>query len=187
MLGMKVSTTSSAKNVEFCKELGAEEVIDYTTTDPLANDPKFDVILDALSYEYEVKTFGAGSVALNTHGGHYLNILGSDYALDSEGQEKANGPETGANFVFFKWCNALQAVGLASAVTPSCPADVQYTPVFVSPDGAVLQRVFAAMSSGDVKATIDSVYPLKDAAKALDRVATGHARGKVLVEIPSSL
>ena len=91
VLGMKVTSTSSAKNSAFLKELGAHEAIDYTTTDPLANDPKYDVILDALSYEYEPKTFGAGTIAVNPDGGHYLNIVGSDYALDADGQEKGNG------------------------------------------------------------------------------------------------
>jgi len=184
VLGMQVSSTSSAKNSAFLKELGVHETIDYTTTDPLANDPKYDVILDALSYEYEPKTFGAGTAAVNPDGGHYLNILGSDYALDADGQEKANGPEMSQNLMYFKWCNFLQAVGLASTVAPSCPADLQYTPVFVSPDGALLDRVFTEMSNGNIKAIIDSVHPLKDAAKAFDHLANGHAKGKVLVEMP---
>ena len=61
----------------------------------------------------------------------------------------------GLNLMFFKWCNFLQAVGLASTVAPSCPADLQYTLVVATPDGALLERVFAEMSSGNIKAVID--------------------------------
>jgi len=46
-LGAHVVATCSAANVEFVRELGADEVVDYTKDDVTARSDKFDVVFDA--------------------------------------------------------------------------------------------------------------------------------------------
>lgn len=44
-LGARVTTTSSARNLDLCRGLGAHEALDYATDDPLTRGP-YEVILD---------------------------------------------------------------------------------------------------------------------------------------------
>lgn len=46
VLGANVTTTSSAKNLELCRSLGADEALDYTRVDALAMPGRFDVVFD---------------------------------------------------------------------------------------------------------------------------------------------
>lgn len=52
----------------------------------------------------------AGSIKEGTAGGHYLNIVGSDWALDGDGKERGNGPETAKHVALYK---GLRRGGLA--------------------------------------------------------------------------
>jgi len=47
-LGAKVTAVCSGKHLDFVKSLGADNVIDYTTTDTLDENTKFDFILDSV-------------------------------------------------------------------------------------------------------------------------------------------
>ena len=47
-LGAKVTTTTSTKNIELVKKLGADKVIDYTKESYLDEENKFDVVFDTL-------------------------------------------------------------------------------------------------------------------------------------------
>lgn len=49
-LGANVTGVCSGKNIDFVKSLGADDVIDYTTTDTLKVGTKFDFILDSAGH-----------------------------------------------------------------------------------------------------------------------------------------
>lgn len=49
-LGAKVTGVCSGKNIDLIKSLGADYVIDYTTTDTLEANTKFDFILDSVGH-----------------------------------------------------------------------------------------------------------------------------------------
>lgn len=44
--GARVTTLSSARNIEFCRTLGADEALDYANVDPFTRPGAFDVIFD---------------------------------------------------------------------------------------------------------------------------------------------
>lgn len=54
-LGAKVVGVCSAKNVQFSKELGADVVIDYNTTNILETSRKFDIFFDAVANQSFLK------------------------------------------------------------------------------------------------------------------------------------
>jgi NADPH:quinone reductase-like Zn-dependent oxidoreductase len=53
--------------------------------------------------------------------------------------------------------------------------------VFFRNDTAALAKILQAFKAGQLQIVLDTLYPLEDARFALEQVAAGHARGKVIV------
>jgi len=53
----------------------------------------------------------------------------------------------------------------------------------MTPDGENLGKISKLLTEGKVKTNLDSVYPLEKFGEAFARVAGGHAKGKVAIEI----
>jgi NADPH:quinone reductase-like Zn-dependent oxidoreductase len=62
-------------------------------------------------------------------------------------------------------------------------AGVRATGYWVVPDASALAVVSRLITSGDVKATVDQVFDLEDAAQAHHLVETDHVRGKVVLKV----
>ncbi len=72
-LGAQVTAVCSTGKVELVRELGADEVIDYTQTDFTRGAARYDVIFDTVG----TTTFGACRRALNPHGVYLLLVFGA--------------------------------------------------------------------------------------------------------------
>lgn len=55
--------------------------------------------------------------------------------------------------------------------------------VMVHPDAAQLSQIAALIDAGDLKPALSSVLPLAEAARAHELSQTGHARGKILLQV----
>ncbi|HEY1180365.1 MAG TPA: zinc-binding dehydrogenase, partial [Phytomonospora sp.] len=55
--------------------------------------------------------------------------------------------------------------------------------MLVEPDHADMRAIAGHAADGSLRAEIDTVVPLAEAQRAHDRVATGRARGKVVVTV----
>lgn len=53
----------------------------------------------------------------------------------------------------------------------------------MSPDGASLSKITPLLEAGKVKPIVDSVFPLEKFEEAFARVASGHAKGKVVFDL----
>jgi NADPH:quinone reductase-like Zn-dependent oxidoreductase len=62
-------------------------------------------------------------------------------------------------------------------------AGVRATNFWVVPDGSTLSVIARLITSGDVKVTADSVFPLEQAADAHRLIEEGHVRGKVVLQV----
>jgi len=173
ILGMRVVTTSSARNVDWLRSMGADQVVDYKRHDFDKELRDMDAILDPMSYKYERRSFA--SPVLRERGGHYLNILGSDFTVAYHGFEDANSIDTPWNWIKFR------VKGILS------PDSQRYDVITVNPNGAQLQAVLDQMAAGNIKAVIDRTFPLEKAAEAYDLLEEGHTRGKILLEIKHSM
>ncbi len=97
--GAYVVATCSAKNIDFVKSLGADEVIDYRTTNIFKLNQKFDIIFDAVA----TGSFSSFSSLLNPRGVYVTTI-----------------PSTGSfirqslNFAFSRKCYPILAKPLGS-------------------------------------------------------------------------
>ena len=140
--GAFVATTTSGKNADLVKDLGADLVIDYTTQ----------------SFEYELSDY---DLVIDTMGGETLErsfkVLKKGGTIVSVKNQDNDGlaAKYGVNFEWF----------------------------FMWPDGEMLAELGKLLSDGTVKTVIDSSYPMDQSAEAFDRLATGRAKGKIVVSI----
>lgn len=151
--GAHVTGVASGDKLEFVSSLGADEVIDYGTTDYTRPAEPYDWIVDVDSHHPLRRWRGA-----LRRGGVYLAM---------------GGPGSWLLAMLF-WQPAMKlmtdkTMGLMLHWRPFAPADVDE-----------LKRLVA---SGAVKPVIDRRFPLAEVAQALRYVDEGHARGKVLVSV----
>ena len=61
--------------------------------------------------------------------------------------------------------------------------NVHFEWFFMSPDGKMLSELAGLISQGAIKTVIDSVFRMDQAAEAFDRLATGRAKGKIIIAV----
>jgi NADPH:quinone reductase-like Zn-dependent oxidoreductase len=153
-LGAEVTGVCSAGNVELVRSLGADHVVDYRTTDFTRAETRYDVILDNV----EAQPLAAVRRALTPTG-----IL---------------IPNSGRGG---RWLGPLGRIVRARLLSLFTRQRLRpFTSVEKREDLLTLADLITA---GQVTPVLDRTYPLDDAADALRHVATGHARGKVVVTV----
>jgi putative PIG3 family NAD(P)H quinone oxidoreductase len=161
-LGARVlATAGSAEKCRRCAELGAERAIDYREEDFVA------VANDA--------TAGAGvDVILDMIGGDYLqrNLA----ALAPQGRLVMIAFKAGSKInVDFSPIQAKQLAITGSRLRPRAVAEKARLAV------AVRKAVWPLIESGTIRPVIDSTFPLRDAARAHERMQASLHIGKILL------
>lgn len=165
-LGAEVATTTSAKNIEFVKDLGADHVIDYHTQKFNEVLSGYDVVLNSVDGEPLAPGF-----SIVKRGGHLLSVVGPPDAKFAK--------SFGLNF-FFQFFLSL----ISWKVTRlSKKTGVNYTFVFVKPAGNQLNEIKNLVESGKIKPVIDRVFPMNQVREALSYVALGRTKGKVVLNL----
>ncbi|MGN7799576.1 NAD(P)-dependent alcohol dehydrogenase [Leifsonia sp. 22587] len=151
--GAKVTGVCSGPKAPLVRELGAVDVLDYTTTDVLTLGRIYDVIIDT-----------AGNRPLSA----LRRILASTGSVVLVGGE-SGGPLLGG----------IQRT-LGAALLDRFAR--QHLVGLVARDRAEdLRELAALVADGTLRPVIDTAYPLERTAEAVDHVGTGHARGKIVV------
>jgi NADPH:quinone reductase-like Zn-dependent oxidoreductase len=160
-VGAHVTTSCSTKNILLCKELGADEIVDYTKgnlVDVLkAQGQTFDLVVDN---------------------------VGADRALYLQGDKYM---KPGAHFVQVGAPSSLGTVGniLCNMVTPGFLGGGKRPFVFVrvanNPEDFI--QIGKWMAEGKVKPIIQSVFPFEDAIKAFEELRTERTKGKIVVQV----
>lgn len=165
-LGAKVATNTSTANVPMVSGLGAEEVIDYKkqTFETVLRD--YDLVLGTLRGDVIEK-----SVDILKPGGRIVSLVGP---LDKP-FAKARGLNVFLGFVFGLMSRKI--IRLAKS------KKVAYSFLFVRPDGAQLGEISKLLESERIRPVIDKVFEFEQAKDALEYLATGRAKGKVVVKI----
>lgn len=166
--GAEVATTCSKKNHELVKKLGADVVIDYTNEDFVEVLNDYDIVLDSvgdLAGETEIER--CSKILKQNNNSHYITL---NHAFARTIDEKG--------FL----------LGVPHALFLRQKLKNRYKPVNVHwsifrPSLSALQELTKLVSEGDVIPVIDRTYKLTDIKQAHDYVATGHAVGKVVIEI----
>jgi NADPH:quinone reductase-like Zn-dependent oxidoreductase len=165
-LGAKVGTTVSTGNVELVRKLGADEVVDYKKQEFENVLRGYDVVLGTVRGDAIAK-----SVDILNPGARIVSLIGP---LDA-----AFARAKGLNFIvrFVLGLMSRKIVRLARK------RGVDYSFLFVRPDGKQLGEIGELLESEHLRPVIDKVYPFEQAKEALDYVAQGRAKGKVVVRI----
>eukprot|EP00879_Flechtneria_rotunda_P014567 GHRR01015224.1.p1 GENE.GHRR01015224.1~~GHRR01015224.1.p1 ORF type:complete len:274 (+),score=93.52 GHRR01015224.1:474-1295(+) len=157
-LGLIVVGTCGPDNINFVKsELGADEVVNYRTDDVAAlyKDKPFDIVIDPMGSRGDAMARSLAVLKQDT--GHYSHIANA-----STDYEALN--------------NAKEAHEAGKG--PS----VSY--IAVQPNGEQLGQILGLMEAGKVKLIVDKSLPLfGGAGEAMERVAAGHVRGKVVLVV----
>ncbi|NIK62378.1 NAD(P)-dependent alcohol dehydrogenase [Kribbella shirazensis] len=156
-LGATVTAVCSTRNVELVSSLGADDVVDYTTSDFSRLDRRYDVVLDLV-----------GNRSLTA----LRRVLVRRGTLVLSG-----GGLYGGGSVF-------GPLGLIIRGQLSAPFVSQRVVVFDAvPSSANLTTLREYAEAGRLTPVLDRTYPLSAAAEAIRYVEAGHARGKVVISV----
>lgn len=168
----KVVTTCSSKNVELVKQNGADDVIDYTTTNVAQylsqnyHEHKLDLVLDAIG-SFDI--FKACAAFLNPKG-VYLMI----------------GAPIPANFtgVLTMGANLISAT-LVPGILGGVPRKFRMT--LMTPRKHAVEAIGELVEQKVLKPVLDSVWEFDDEGMkgAYTKIMSHHARGKVLIRQPA--
>jgi NADPH:quinone reductase-like Zn-dependent oxidoreductase len=165
-LGATVATTTSTKNMDLVKSLGADVVIDYKTQD-------FEQLLSG--YDLVLNSQDAGTLAKSLNvlkpGGQLISISGPPDVPFAKSL-KLN--------LFLRFVMRMLSRGVLKKAKAR---GVSYSFLFMRADGAQLTRIARLIDDGVIRPVVDRVFPFDQTAAALAYVETGRAKGKVVVKV----
>lgn len=156
LLGCEVTTTCSSRNVQLCKDLGADDVIDYTTQD----------VLETLKEHGQVYD-------------HMVDHIGTPADLYSQSDSFLR---PGKVFLqvggeILNYAARLVRPGFLGGGTR------KYVILMMKVKKDDMYQVGQWMHEGKVRALIDSTYEFSDAVKAFEKLRTGRSRGKIVIHV----
>lgn len=158
--GAYVYTTTSTGNVGWVKALGADRVIDYKTEDYKTIVQDADIVFDTLGKNYSLEAF-----QVVKQGGKVVSVVGP---LDED---------------------SAKMFGMADYKLPeelaklSEEKDASYKFIFMHPNGAHLGEIKSLVEADKIKPIIDKIYPFEESIEAFEHLASGRAKGKIIIRI----
>lgn len=165
-LGAKVGTTVSTGNVELVRGLGADEIVDYKRQ-------AFDKVLSG--YDAVLGTVRGDTIEKSLNilkpGSRIVSLVGP---LDAP-FARAKKLNFLLNFVFGMMSRKI--------IKLSKKKGVDYAFHFVRPDGQQLAEIGELLKAERIRPVIDKVFAFDQAKEALDYLALGRAKGKIVVKL----
>jgi len=158
--GAYVYTTTSTGNVKWVKELGADRVIDYKTEDYKTIVKDADIVFDTLGKNYTLEAF-----EVVKKGGKVVSVAGP---IDKESAK------------MFGMADYKLPEELAQLISKK---RASYKFIFMHPNGLHLGQIKSLIEDEKIKPIIDKVYPFNESIEAFAHLATGRAKGKIVIKI----
>ncbi len=165
-LGATVATTTSSKNKDWVKALGADIVIDYKATDFEKELKDYDLVFDTQGGKVLEK-----SLSVLKRGGRIISISGPP---DREFAETMD-----ANWLL-KFIIPLLSWSIRSKAKKR---GISYSFLFMQANGQQLAQIAKLVEAEQIKPVVDQVYEFSKAKEALEYVNTGRSKGKVVINI----
>ncbi|CAG8954040.1 hypothetical protein HYFRA_00009140 [Hymenoscyphus fraxineus] len=163
VLGCYVTTSCSTTNIELCKSLGADEVIDYTKQN----------LIQSL-----VASGGFDHVMDNVAGDTSLYFRCHEYTNPTAIYVKAGLT------VSMQHLLATMKMTLLPGFLGGGKRKLLNFLTKTNPDH--LAQVVSWMEEGKVRMVVDEIFAFEDAPKAFSKLRTGRVRGKVIVDVASA-
>jgi NADPH:quinone reductase-like Zn-dependent oxidoreductase len=161
ILGCHVTVTCSGANVELCKSLGADEVIDYRTQN----------VVETL-----------------TRSGHQYDLIADNVFADAElywSSHKYLKPEgtfvTIAGNAKFSVIKNILSIFLWPAALGGGQRKFQF--ITCVPNAVEYAELAKWLAEGKIKTVVEKEYTLEEAGEAYTRLKSGRTRGKLVVKV----
>jgi NADPH:quinone reductase-like Zn-dependent oxidoreductase len=165
-LGATVGTTTSTGNVDLVRSLGADEVVDYKKQEFETVLRGYDAVLGTVRGDSIEKAIGI----LKPHG-KVVSLVGP---LDV-----AFARARRLNVIL----TAVFALMSRKIMRLARKRGVDYSFLFARPDGGQLAQIGRLLETQRIRPVIDRVFPFEQAKEALEYLAQGRAKGKVVVQM----
>ena len=165
-LGATVATTTSADSFDLVKSLGADIVIDYKTQDFETMLKDYDLVLNS----QDGKTLEK-SLKILKSGGRVVSISGPPDV-------------TFAKEIGLPWFMKTVVFFLSRKVKKLAKKrHVNYSFLFMQANGKQLAEISSLIEAGIIRPIIDKIFPFEQTKEAMSYVASGRAKGKVIVKV----
>lgn len=165
-IGATVATTTSTENVDLVRSLGADVVSDYKKEDFAKTLNGYDVVLNSLGKDTLEK-----SLKVLKPGGKLISISGPP--------DMAFAKESGLNWLLQQVMRLL-SLGIRRKAKRH---GISYSFVFMRANGEQLSKITSLIESGVIRQVVDRIFPFQATNEAMDYLATGHAKGKVVITV----
>ncbi len=165
-MGLIVHTTTSTKNADWVKALGADKVICYDQVDIKAIRNEYDAVFDTLGGEQTLQAFKqikTGGVVISVAGPPDIemrNIFGKNPVIR-----------------FAMWMMARKAYAAAKE------KNARYFRYMTESSGEQLNQITPMIEQGKIKPVIDRVFKFDEGIEAFEYLVAGRAKGKVIIKI----
>lgn len=160
--GATVAATASARNRDFLRLLGADEVIDYAREKVEDRLSRYDIVLDGSG-----NAVWAASFRVLRFGGRFITLT------------VPIPREPSGRLRFF--ASALRGIGAGMA--RGALTGKRWHMTSVKPRGGDLEKITALIEAGKIRPSIDRSFPLENVAEAHRLSETGHVRGKIVLKV----
>ena len=165
-LGLHVTSTTSSKNVDFVRSLGAEKVIAYDRENYLEQGGDYDIVYDTLGGAFTVDAF-----KVVKRGGTVISLSGPP--------DRDFARREGAGLLVRV---AVWLMG-RKVYAASAEAGAAYCWFFTESNGDQLRDIARLIDSGAIKPVIDREFAFEQLPDALSFLEAGRARGKVVLKL----
>ncbi|SHG09734.1 NADPH:quinone reductase [Flavobacterium fluvii] len=166
-LGAFVATTTSTKNIDLVKSLGADLIIDYKTEDFETKLKEYDLVLHS---NKDTKILEK-SLRILKSGGQLISLVGPPT------------PEF-ATAIGLPWYLKLVTKLISLGTKKKAKKlSTNFVFLFMRAEGKQLGEITKLIEAGVIKPVIDNVFPFEQTNEALSYVETGRSRGKVVVKV----
>ncbi|OBB30981.1 NADPH:quinone oxidoreductase [Mycolicibacterium peregrinum] len=166
-LGAHVATTANGARAELVRNLGADEVIDYTTQDFSQILSDYDLVVDSVGGENLMR-----SLTVLKPGGLAIGVTGPPDAGFAKQLGAPKPFEFVLSFLSRKVRRAARKLG------------VHYSFFFMHASGTQLRELAALYDEGHLRPVIDSTFPFDQTLEAVAYVENGKAKaGKVVITL----
>lgn len=166
-LGAYVATTTSTKNIDLVKSLGADLVIDYKTQEFSKILKEYDVVLHSNRENVVLEQ----SLGILKKGGQLISLVGPPT------------PEFAKEIGLPWYLKLVTKLISSSAKKKAKQLNVSFKFLFMRAEGNQLGEITKLIEAGIIKSIIDRVFSFEQTNEALSYVETGRSRGKVVVKV----